>query len=814
MPTSNAGAGLSLVLPAWNEADVIATAVQEALAALSTVAAAAKLGNFEVIIVDDGSTDQTAAIVRAINDPRVRLIEQGTNQGYGAALRAGFEAAQYELVSFTDADCQFDLTDLAYMVPLSGRYDLVYGYRIDRKDLPRRRFASWGYNQLIRVLLGSPVRDVDCALKVFRRRQLPAILPEARGFFANTEMIYKAGQQGLSVVEVGVTHRPRTLGQSTVRLSDIPKTLASLLPFWWSNAVVAPTAEPQGASAEARGAVALRHFWPALAVLMVLAGGLLFPRLGYPLLEPDESRYAEVAREMFATGEVLVPTLNGRPYYDKPPLLYWVTAGSYALFGVSEAAARLIPALAMVLTILGTFVFAWRSLGTRTAFLGAAILTLSVGGLISGRFLSFDALLSLCVAYSLFLAFTAMQGATLRWGWFAASALCCGAGIMTKGPVAVALLLPPVVAYGWLERRTAAPTLRQWIGYFAIAGAVALPWFAAICISDPGFARYFFWEHNVQRFLAGSNHPEPLWFYLPVLLVSFLPWSLLAIPLVRSLLSRSVETRAGRPAAFGFSLLWAIWCTAFFSASKGKLPAYILPALPAIAVLLGQTLDRVLAVALSRAGAYRASLAGRLSAATVCWVALGVGVLACLTGVWDVRFGGPIVMVWAFCLLGLGLLWWRTTPGMAWGLCGVFMASFAMQGLQSLLPEFAARRSLLAGSPEVVQTLVQTNDPVACWGGELASVPFAVGGKKVQNLSPQGLPGLTSFLREHHRAYLLLKSDVPASLLEPALPPGARLSVQADQVGGPKFPGATRGRLYLIEHAPARTAAVESATVQ
>ena len=138
-----------------------------------------------------------------------RLLRHATNRGYGAALRTGFEAARFDLVAFTDADCQFDLTDLGTLAPLAAEYPIVAGYRADRKDPWRRRFFSWGYNRLARTLLGTRLRDVDCALKVFRRDVLAELLPESRGFFVNTEMMTRARQLGFAVVEVPVTHRPR-----------------------------------------------------------------------------------------------------------------------------------------------------------------------------------------------------------------------------------------------------------------------------------------------------------------------------------------------------------------------------------------------------------------------------------------------------------------------------------------------------------------------------------------------------------------------------------------------------------------------------
>ncbi|HUR55824.1 MAG TPA: glycosyltransferase family 2 protein, partial [Gemmataceae bacterium] len=126
---------LSLVIPAYNEADVIATAVEEADAALGEL-----FEPYEILVVDDGSSDDTAAIVErlAVAFPSVRLLRHQANHGYGAALRTGFETAAFDRIAFTDADCQFDLTDLAKMVPLADEFPIVAGYRIGRKDPWRR----------------------------------------------------------------------------------------------------------------------------------------------------------------------------------------------------------------------------------------------------------------------------------------------------------------------------------------------------------------------------------------------------------------------------------------------------------------------------------------------------------------------------------------------------------------------------------------------------------------------------------------------------------------------------------------------------
>jgi len=232
---------ISLVIPAFNEAAVIAQAIAEAEASL-----AGRFAEFEILVIDDGSYDDTAGVFQRVRDnaPHTRLIRHGFNKGYGAALRTGFEAARFPLVAFTDADCQFDLTELGTLVALADDYPIVAGYRLDRKDTAKRRFFSWGYNRMARTLLGTRVRDVDCALKVFRREALAQLLPESRGFFVNTEMMTRARQLGFPVIELPVTHRPRASGESKVSLREIPKTATRLLRFWWSNVVFGPKTLP------------------------------------------------------------------------------------------------------------------------------------------------------------------------------------------------------------------------------------------------------------------------------------------------------------------------------------------------------------------------------------------------------------------------------------------------------------------------------------------------------------------------------------------------------------------------------------------
>jgi glycosyltransferase involved in cell wall biosynthesis len=221
---------ISVVLPAYNEEESIAEAVRQCLEFLPTCFA-----KYEVLVVDDGSADDTAEIVKGIqaDHPELRLIELPNNLGYGRALAAGFAAAGGELVFFTDADGQFDVRELRDFAPLIEGRDAVFGFRVYRYDSVIRCFLSWTYNRLVRVLFLVKVRDVDCSFKLFSRRVVDALVWDSSDFFVDTEMVVRTRKLGFSAVEKGVRHYPRKAGHTTVRPSHIPQTLLTVARMWW-----------------------------------------------------------------------------------------------------------------------------------------------------------------------------------------------------------------------------------------------------------------------------------------------------------------------------------------------------------------------------------------------------------------------------------------------------------------------------------------------------------------------------------------------------------------------------------------------------
>lgn len=201
---------LSIVLPAFNEAPTVGSAAAAALDAADALGVDA-----EVIVVDDGSRDATAAVAAGVGDPRVRLLRHPRNVGYGAALKTGILAARKEHIFFTDADLQFDLDELGRLSRHATEYDIIVGYRAERRDSLGRRLDAWAWNRLVDGLFGLGVRDIDCAFKVFHRRVFAQIAVRSLGAFVNSEILVRARSHGFSIKEVPVSHFPRRSGTAT-----------------------------------------------------------------------------------------------------------------------------------------------------------------------------------------------------------------------------------------------------------------------------------------------------------------------------------------------------------------------------------------------------------------------------------------------------------------------------------------------------------------------------------------------------------------------------------------------------------------------
>ncbi len=205
-------ASVSVVLPAYNEQEVIGQTVEAVDAAM-----AALVDEYEIIVVNDGSRDATGARLAELQQrfPRLRVETHPRNRGYGAALGTGFSAATKELIFLTDGDKQFDVSELRDFLPMPDDVDLYIGYRSPRADPVLRRLYGWGWNWLVRVLFGPVARDVDCAFKLFRREVWLETGVRSTGATFSAEFLIKAQRLGFRIRERPVRHYPRPAGSPT-----------------------------------------------------------------------------------------------------------------------------------------------------------------------------------------------------------------------------------------------------------------------------------------------------------------------------------------------------------------------------------------------------------------------------------------------------------------------------------------------------------------------------------------------------------------------------------------------------------------------
>lgn len=240
--------GISVFFPAYNDEASIAGLVGDALAVLPGLTE-----DFEVIVVNDGSTDGTAAVLDALAraDPRVRVVHHGANRGYGAALRTGFAAATKELVFYTDGDGQYDVRELLLLRPLLVEgVDIVNGYKVQRADGWQRKAAGAAYNRLAHLLFNIPIRDVDCDFRLLRRRAVePVELVSSSGSIC-VELVHKLHLRGCVFAEAPVRHHPRAHGRSQFFTPRrVARTAFDLLSLWLK--VAAPGRRQRGARAAA-----------------------------------------------------------------------------------------------------------------------------------------------------------------------------------------------------------------------------------------------------------------------------------------------------------------------------------------------------------------------------------------------------------------------------------------------------------------------------------------------------------------------------------------------------------------------------------
>ena len=331
---------------------------------------------------------------------------------------------------------------------------------------------------------------------------------------------------------------------------------------------------------------------PLLALLLVFALAWFGTLEQRRLINPDEGRYAEIPREMVATGDWLTPRLNGIKYFEKPALQYWATATAFTVFGEHQWTARLWPALTGFLGVLATAFATARLFGAQAGLIAGAVMAGSMLWNVIGHVNTLDMGVSFFLAAAVFALCLAqrdevnvIEDSPESRRWQDASWALLALAILSKGLIGLVLPAATVVAYAAWQRDWGIILRIRPLRGLLILLAITAPWFIAVSLANPEFAHFFFIHEHFERFLTKAHgRYQPMWYFIPILLLGMLPWLGSLLPGLAAGFRRDAGHRF-QPQRF--LLVWAALVFVFFSASSSKLASYILPIFPALAALIG-----------------------------------------------------------------------------------------------------------------------------------------------------------------------------------------------------------------------------------
>jgi 4-amino-4-deoxy-L-arabinose transferase-like glycosyltransferase len=327
---------------------------------------------------------------------------------------------------------------------------------------------------------------------------------------------------------------------------------------------------------------------------LISLGTILFRLGSLPLTGADEPRYTRIAEEMYQRGNWVTPVLEGLPWLEKPPLYYWITIPFIALLGNGETAARLGPALSGVLAAVAIF-WVGAKLWNRTAgLMGASILLTGVGFTAFARGASTDMPMTACLTVALSILMAAAVQSHLAFWKTALAYGFLGLAVLGKGPVAIVLSVGICLVYWFFDERGG--SFRKWwvLAGLAVIMAVSAPWFwLAFRENGYSFVSIFFINHNLARYVSDiHHHTQPFYYYLPILLGLFFPWTGWLALLISNSLSSTIRNWRSWDSRTLFLVSWIVFPLLFFSFSGSKLAGYILPSIPPLALLLGVQISK------------------------------------------------------------------------------------------------------------------------------------------------------------------------------------------------------------------------------
>jgi 4-amino-4-deoxy-L-arabinose transferase-like glycosyltransferase len=483
-------------------------------------------------------------------------------------------------------------------------------------------------------------------------------------------------------------------------------------------------------------------------VYAILAALLYLPALGQPALwEPDEGRYAEIAREMVVSGDYVTPRDNFELYFEKPPLVYWAEAAAIKIFGVNEFAVRLPATLFSIGQVVITAALAEAMLGTNAGFLAALALALSPLFFSLARFATLDPALAffLTAALAAFYAASRERSFALPSArrWMLTSSAMLALGTLAKGPVA--LLLGGAIVFIWLasERRLAEIRRMPLVVCALIYSAIVAPWFVLMELRNPGFLNFFFIHEHLQRYVSSNEHGWGPWFFIPIVIGGTWPWIFVA-PLGWSSMHRrdgsesqgtSSEQSSSadqRRSAASFLAIWFTVIFVFFSIPRSKLGTYILPALPPLAIFAGYGLSQLSSIA---ANLRRRLLAGFAIANMIFALAALIFFGIVLRKV-NPAFALDGLLV-SFIIAGGGVLMYafgRNSSRVPYAIAAIALAMLAMIPLTSRAREHASSISTYRNLAHIVQPTLARDCILGSYRHYIQSLPFYTGRRETRVL--------------------------------------------------------------------------------